>query len=260
MFFKVFEHSSLIWSQSVRLCAEFKITKVLLCSLFYLILLFRLFWWLWYGRSFLLLLFTFAFLWSFTFSRLLLFFWRSWDCWDWRGLNWDLLLLGPFLNEFNLIEASDVVNVITDSHGKGALLCLVIFLTLSNLVLGNLSWKSLDQLSLVRVVDDQIKVTLLVVKSNCLCGWERRSNLEKLLCHYFFSSFEFVRDANWLKVVLLNLEVSNLEVWRKHSCLKSTSSSDTIRRVQSSRSRHAEAFFDMLNACGDSCGFSNQLN
>mgnify|MGYP006099690753 CR=1 FL=1 len=65
------------------------------------------------------------------------------------------------------------MNVVADSHGEGALLSLIIFFALTDIVLGNLSWKTLNELSFVRVVNDQVKVTLLVVKGDGFGRWER---------------------------------------------------------------------------------------
>jgi len=77
------------------------------------------------------------------------------------------------LNELDLIKASNVMDVVADSHGERAFLCLLVFLTLTDIVLGDLCRKTLNKFSFVRVVNDQVKVTLLVIKSDSFGGWER---------------------------------------------------------------------------------------
>jgi uncharacterized membrane protein len=65
------------------------------------------------------------------------------------------------------------MNIVADSYGERALFSLLIFLTLQNIVFGNLPWNSFNQFSFVRVVNDQFKVALLVVKGKFFGRWER---------------------------------------------------------------------------------------
>ena len=69
-----------------------------------------------------------------------------------------------------------------------------------------------------------------------------------------------VRDANWLIVVLLNLEGGSLEIWGQHGGLESAASGDAVGGVQSTGWVLLENLLDLSDAAWDTSGFSNQLN
>jgi hypothetical protein len=77
-------------------------------------------------------------------------------------------------------------------------------------------------------MDRKHEVTNFIVKSYALCRWETGTSLEKLFGYDFLAIVEFIGDADWDLIEFFDLEVSNLEIWRKHGSLKGTTSGDAI--------------------------------
>jgi len=74
----------------------------------------------------------------------------------------------------------------------------------------------------------QRKVARLVVEGYALCAGEAGALFEQLFGNRFLSALELIRDADWLAVVLLHLEVGHLEIRRQHGCLEGATSCNAV--------------------------------
>ena len=120
------------------------------------------------------------------------------------------------------------MDIVTNSHGERSFLGLLLLFTFLNFVSCNLAGLSLSDVGTISVMDRKHEVADFVVESNALSRWETGSDLEELFGDNFLAIVEFVGNADWDLVVFFDLELSNLEIWRKHGGLKGTSSGDAV--------------------------------
>lgn len=121
-------------------------------------------------------------------SRGLLGFWLLGRLGRRRLLDGDLLLLGPLLNEFAVVELGNLVNVIGDfeaelDFGPTERVFGVFRTARTDLVLSNLVRKASQQelLGFRRVMDKKVHITELVVKCDRVNDGEAAAFLEEFL-------------------------------------------------------------------------------
>jgi hypothetical protein len=106
----------------------------------------------------------------------------------------------------------------------------------------------------------KINSATFIVESDTLCWWKTASLYKQVFWDTFLRAVEFICDAYWFNIILNNFELSYLEIWRQHCCLKSASSCDAICAIKCSRWVSLEHFLNLLNTTWNSCSFSNKLN
>lgn len=212
----------------------------------------------WFGSisfSFLFLTFTLFLLW------LGCRFWGS-------TFNWNLLFFLPSFSHFYIKEGWDLVGIIAQDNsetGFGSWNILLVAFTLGDLVLRDSVWQSYKQVSAVIIIDCQGQVSNLVVECELLRHWELLTKFEEvwIVLECIFLSFfvEGIGHLDWGGIVIIHLELLDTEVGGHHSGIKSSSSSNTLQRVQGSlKFLHLEDFLGNIEDAWSTCGITNHLN